>query len=70
MRRSFAGSYSPLYQAAYMIGGLQLRALGKQVFLISGETDVALKTRAAAAALPLLTKPVSGAQMRALLVRA
>ncbi len=50
--------------------GLQLRALGKQVFLISGETDAALKSRAAAAALPLLTKPVSGAQMRALLVRA
>ena len=27
VRRSFAGSYSPLYQAAYMLGGLQLRAL-------------------------------------------
>lgn len=27
VRRSFAGGYSPLYQAAYMIGGLQLRAL-------------------------------------------
>jgi uncharacterized protein (DUF885 family) len=30
VRRSFAGSYSPLYQAAYMIGGLQLRALAKE----------------------------------------
>jgi len=27
VRRSFNGSYSPLYQAAYMLGGLQLRAL-------------------------------------------
>ena len=27
VRRSFAGNYSPLYQCAYMLGGLQLRAL-------------------------------------------
>jgi uncharacterized protein (DUF885 family) len=27
VRRSFNGSYSPLYQVAYMIGGLQIRAL-------------------------------------------
>lgn len=27
VRRSFNGSYPPLYQAAYMLGGLQLRAL-------------------------------------------
>jgi len=27
VRRSFAGGYGPLYQAAYMLGGLQLRAL-------------------------------------------
>jgi hypothetical protein len=31
VRRSFAGSYSPLYQAAYMLGGLQLRALAGEV---------------------------------------
>ena len=31
VRRSFAGNYSPLYQAAYMLGGLQLRALAKDV---------------------------------------
>ena len=31
VRRSFAGNYSPLYQAAYMLGGLQLRALAKEV---------------------------------------
>lgn len=27
VRRSFGGAYSPLYQAAYLLGGLQLRAL-------------------------------------------
>ena len=27
VRRSFNGNYSPLYQAAYMLGGLQFRAL-------------------------------------------
>jgi uncharacterized protein (DUF885 family) len=27
VRRSFAGTYSPLYQVAYMMGGLQIRAL-------------------------------------------
>ncbi|MEQ1689737.1 MAG: DUF885 family protein, partial [Gemmatimonas sp.] len=31
VRRSFNGSYSPLYQAAYMLGGLQLRSLYKEV---------------------------------------
>jgi uncharacterized protein (DUF885 family) len=31
VRRSFDGSYPPLYQAAYMIGGLQLRALRKEL---------------------------------------
>jgi len=46
---------------------LQLRAMGKQVVLISGETDSALKARAAAAKLRLLTKPVSGVQMLAML---
>ncbi|MCC7065444.1 MAG: hypothetical protein IT456_21745 [Planctomycetes bacterium] len=27
MRRSVSGGYGPLYQAAYMLGGLQMRAL-------------------------------------------
>jgi uncharacterized protein (DUF885 family) len=27
VRRSFTGAYAPLYQAAYMLGGLQFRAL-------------------------------------------
>lgn len=31
VRRSFEGSYSPLYQAAYMLGGLQLRALHREL---------------------------------------
>lgn len=31
VRRSFNGSYSPLYQAAYMIGGLQILALHRDL---------------------------------------
>ena len=31
VRRSFAGDYGPLYQIAYMIGGLQFRALHDEV---------------------------------------
>jgi len=31
VRRSFAGGYSPLYQAAYLLGGLQIRALRKEL---------------------------------------
>jgi len=31
VRRSFAGTYSPLYQAAYMLGGLQQRALHREL---------------------------------------
>jgi len=31
VRRSFEGSYPPLYQAAYMIGGLQFRALHREL---------------------------------------
>jgi uncharacterized protein (DUF885 family) len=34
VRRSFAGDYSPLYQAAYLTGGLQFRALYRE--LVSG----------------------------------
>jgi uncharacterized protein (DUF885 family) len=35
VRRSFAGDYSPLYQVAYMIGGMQFRALHRE-FVESG----------------------------------
>jgi uncharacterized protein (DUF885 family) len=31
VRRSFAGSYSPLYQVAYMMGGLQFRSLRREL---------------------------------------
>lgn len=31
VRRSVAGDYSPLYQAAYMLGGLQIRALHQEL---------------------------------------
>jgi uncharacterized protein (DUF885 family) len=31
VRRSFNGAYSPLYQVAYMIGGLQFRALHREL---------------------------------------
>ncbi len=31
VRRSFKGDYSPLYQAAYLIGGLQMRALRREL---------------------------------------
>jgi uncharacterized protein (DUF885 family) len=31
VRRSVSGGYGPLYQAAYMLGGLQLRALHKEL---------------------------------------
>ena len=30
VRRSFAGDYPPLYQAAYMLGGIQIRALHRE----------------------------------------
>ena len=31
VRRSFQGGYGPLYQAAYLLGGLQLRALREEL---------------------------------------
>ena len=31
VRRSFAGAYSPLYQAAYLLGGLQFHSLHKEL---------------------------------------
>lgn len=39
VRRSFNGSYSPIYQAAYMLGGLQLRALYKELVMSRKMTD-------------------------------
>jgi len=31
VRRSFEGEYGPLYQCAYMVGALQMRALHKEL---------------------------------------
>lgn len=39
VRRSFNGSYSPLYQVAYMIGGLQIRALYDELVASGMMTD-------------------------------
>ena len=39
VRRSFNGSYSPLYQAGYMLGGLQLRALHHELVDSGKMTD-------------------------------
>ena len=39
VRRSFAGNYSPLYQAAYMMGGLQIRALHEDLVVAGKMTD-------------------------------
>ena len=39
VRRSFSGDYAPLYQIAYMIGGLQLRALHKELVDTGKMTD-------------------------------
>ncbi len=40
VRRSFGGAYSPLYQSAYMLGGLQLRALHKELVDSKKMTDL------------------------------
>jgi hypothetical protein len=39
VRRSFAGSYGPLYQAAYLLGGLQIYSLHKELVDGSKMTD-------------------------------
>jgi len=39
VRRSFNGSYAPLYQAAYMLGGLELRSLYTEVVGTKKMTD-------------------------------
>jgi uncharacterized protein (DUF885 family) len=39
VRRSFSGDYGPLYQIAYMIGGLQLRALHQELVDSNKMTD-------------------------------
>jgi len=39
VRRSFNGSYPPLYQAAYMLGGMQIRALREELVASDRMTD-------------------------------
>jgi uncharacterized protein (DUF885 family) len=39
VRRSFNGTYPPLYQLAYMMGGLQFRALRAELVRPGGKTD-------------------------------
>jgi hypothetical protein len=39
VRRSFGGGYGPLYQAAYMLGGLQFRALHDELVRSGKMTD-------------------------------
>lgn len=39
VRRSFAGNYGPLYQAAYLLGGLQLREIHRQLVLSGKMTN-------------------------------
>jgi len=39
VRRSFMGGYGPLYQVAYLIGGLQFRALQRELVGSGGMTD-------------------------------
>ncbi len=39
VRRSFEGGYGPLYQAAYLLGGIQLRSLHKEVVDTGKMTD-------------------------------
>jgi dipeptidyl aminopeptidase/acylaminoacyl peptidase/uncharacterized protein (DUF885 family) len=41
VRRSFSGGYGPLYQAAYLLGGMQLRALHKEIVETGQMTDKA-----------------------------
>ena len=39
VRRSFGGGYGPLYQAAYLLGGMQLYALRKELVVAGKMTD-------------------------------
>ncbi len=39
VRRSFNGTYSPVYQAAYMLGGLQIRALYQELVMSKTMND-------------------------------
>jgi len=40
VRRSFNGAYSPLYQAAYMLGGIQIMAIRKELVETGAMTEL------------------------------
>lgn len=61
VRRSFNGNYSPLYQAAYLLGGMQLRALHRELV-----TNGSMSERSFHDAV-LATGPLPIAMVRALL---
>ncbi|RZK92632.1 MAG: DUF885 domain-containing protein [Pedobacter sp.] len=45
VRRSFTGGYGPLYQIGYMLGGLQFRALHKEIVQSGKMTNIAFHDR-------------------------
>ena len=59
MRRSFNGSYPPLYQLAYMTGALQLRSLYKDLVRSKKMTDKQFHD----AILQLSNMPIDGIRM-------
>lgn len=62
VRRSFNGNYSPLYQAGYLLGGMQLRALHREVVGSGRMTERAFHDAV------LATGPMPIEMVRALLV--
>ena len=48
VRRSFAGGYGPLYQAAYLVGAMQFRALRKELVDTGKMTERDVPRRAVA----------------------
>jgi len=61
VRRSFNGNYSPLYQAGYLLGGMQLRALYKELVTSGRMTERAFHDAV------LATGPMPIEMVRALL---
>lgn len=62
VRRYIGGNYGPLYQCAYMIGGLQLRALHDELVGSTAERGDLGDAGDAAAARPGRTNPATGAR--------
>lgn len=62
VRRSFNGTYSPLYQAGYLLGGMQLRALHRELVASGRMTEREFHDAV------LATGPMPIAMVRALLI--